>query len=270
MKMPAGKKIVIIGCGNVAWHLAKHFQSLNTYALFVYNHKANPALNDFRLKLKCKTAVGLEQVITNADYYFICVSDQFIADTARQLEIKNPNAVLLHTSGSAKIEELGNSIYGTAVFYPLQTFSKNDVVDWKEIPLIVEAQAAEVEKNVTALAKQFSKNVTALTYKERLKLHLAAVLVNNFANALYVAAAQLTGTKDHCRHTIEMLLPLIKQTTLKLEKLSPLEAQTGPAKRNDEVVLKKHSRLLAKQPELKNIYKQLSKLIVQQQKEKHA
>ena len=270
MKLPAGKKIVIIGCGNVAWHLAKHFQSLNAYSLFVYNHKANPALNDFRLKLKCKTAVGLEHVITNADYYFICVSDQFIAETAKQLDIKNPGAILLHTSGSAKIEELGHNIYGTAVFYPLQTFSKKDVVNWKEIPLIVEAQNAGVKKNVTALAKQFSKHVTVLAYKERLKLHLAAVLVNNFSNALYVAAAQLAGTKHSGRHTIEMLLPLIKQTTLKLEKLSPLEAQTGPAKRHDEVVLKKHSRLLSDQPGLKKIYKQLSKLIVQQQKEKHA
>ena len=109
-----------------------------------------------------------------------------------------------------------------------------------------------------------------MDYKERLKLHLAAVLVNNFTNTLYAAASALVDEKETGKESLTILLPLIKQTTRKLEKLSPLAAQTGPAKRKDEVVIKKHIGLLAEHPDLKKLYKQLSKLIVHQQEKKHA
>jgi len=267
METASGKKIVIIGCGNVAWHLAKHLQSLKKYTLFVYNHKTNDALNDFRSTLKCNIAVGLENVIHDADYYFICVSDKHISETAERLEINNPKAILMHTSGSMKLRELGKRLHGTAVFYPLQTFSKQDTIHWQEVPVILETSAADVETKLLLLAKEFTHTIQVLDYEERLTLHLAAVLVNNFTNALYVAASELVGEK---KENLSILLPLIKQTTRKLEKIAPVDAQTGPARRKDEVVMKKHLSLLAKQPALKKLYKQLSKLIVHQQENKHA
>ena len=40
-------KIVIIGCGNLAWHLAKQINKYNLFDIFIYNHQANPNLNEF-------------------------------------------------------------------------------------------------------------------------------------------------------------------------------------------------------------------------------
>ena len=151
-------KIVILGCGNVAWHLAKHFFSLKNHELFIYNHKANALLNDFRLKLKCSTASSLNKIIPNADFYFICVTDKYISEVVKKIKIENKNAVLIHTSGSAKIEELGEN-NNSAVFYPLQSFSKNTNVNWKEIPIIIEAKKLSVKKKILDLAKLFSYNV---------------------------------------------------------------------------------------------------------------
>lgn len=263
MQKPTGHKIVIIGCGNVAWHLAKQLAGLKKYELFVYNHKTNSLLNDFKTRLKCSITSNLNNIVTDADLYFICVADKNIASVAKKIKAKNSNAVIIHTSGSAKINELGDRS-NTAVFYPLQTFSKQDEVNWKEIPIVVEAKNSAGRTKILNFAKAFSNNVSSLNYKERLTLHLAAVLVNNFTNALFVAAGDLAG-KDR-----KILLPLIKQTVLKIQKLDPLAAQTGPAKRGDKKVMEKHLKLISKNTELKKIYLQLSNLIIKQQAKKHA
>jgi predicted short-subunit dehydrogenase-like oxidoreductase (DUF2520 family) len=256
-------KIVILGCGNVAWHIAKHFSKLKKFEVIVYNHKPNSLLNEFRKKLKFQTFSNLDSVIEDADIYFICVADKAISSVAKKIKLNKPTSVLVHTSGSAKIDELGH-VSNAAVFYPLQSFSRNDVVNWKEVPLIVEAKTTLAKKKMIEIAHLFSKKVFSKMYKERLKLHLAAVLVNNFANALYVEAQELTENK------LEILLPLIKQTVLKLEKMNPRLAQTGPAKRKDDVVMKKHLKLLSEKKDLKKIYDQMSKLIVKQQTKDHA
>ena len=88
-------------------------------------------------------------------------------------------------------------------------------------------------------------------------------------NALFVAAGDLIE-KNSANLNLKILLPLIEQTVLKIEGVDPRAAQTGPAKRNDNIVMKKHLKLLSEEKDLKNIYKQLSKLIVKQQTKSHA
>jgi predicted short-subunit dehydrogenase-like oxidoreductase (DUF2520 family) len=263
------QKVVIIGCGNVAWHIAKHLRALKNFNVFVYNHKANPLLTEFRSKLNCHIGLGLDEVPGDAAYYFICVTDKFISSVAGKLNIKDPNALLVHTSGSTKLRELGSRIHGTGVFYPLQTFSRHVDLDWSRIPVLIESASPDSEKALLGLAGQFSKTVVTLPYKDRLKMHLAAVLVNNFTNALYVSAFDLVNS-DSAGLSFDLLQPLIEQSTLKVSRLNPRAAQTGPAKRKDEGVMKKHLALLSKQPDLKKLYKQLSKLIIKQQENSYA
>jgi predicted short-subunit dehydrogenase-like oxidoreductase (DUF2520 family) len=266
MKKPAKQKIVIVGCGNVAWHIAQHLTALKNFQITVYNHRENPNLNDFASRLKCKTVVGLTQIEDGADVYLLCVADKAIAKVADQITAKNPGALLLHTSGSVKVQDLGSRIHPCGVFYPLQTFSKEAAINWQTIPIIVEAVNRDSEHSILRFADFFSRTVISLDYKNRLKLHLAAVLVNNFTNSLYVSAFDLTkGSSGNNGLNFELLLPLIEQTTEKIKVMEPRAAQTGPAKRKDETVMEKHLHLLSKQNDLKKIYKQLSKLIAKQQ-----
>ncbi|MBL7919474.1 MAG: DUF2520 domain-containing protein [Bacteroidia bacterium] len=263
MQKQARHKIVIMGCGNVAWHLAKQISSLKKYELFVYNHQPNNMLNDFKTNLNCNVASNLNKIINDAEFYFICVGDKFISTVAKKIKITK--GIVIHTSGSLKINELGGH-KNAAVFYPLQTFSKQDKINWEETPIIIEAKNAVVKNKLNTFAKQFSNDVNFLNYNARLKLHLAAVLVNNFTNALYVAANDLISENKKSK----LLLPLIKQTGLKLNNLDARAAQTGPAKRKDETVMKKHLKLLSGNDDLKKIYKQMSNLIIKQQTKKHA
>src|SRR5690606_27140655 len=96
------------------------------------------------------------------------------------------------------------------------------------------------------------------------KLHLSAVLVNNFVNALFVEANHLLADESGQRK-FDLLLPLARQTVEKVKNMDPRAAQTGPAKRGDKKIIRKHLRLLKENSDLRKIYKQLSSLIVSQQ-----
>jgi|SRR5688572_16210986 len=266
MKQSAKKQIVIIGCGNVAWHLAKLMVSTGSFTVSVYNHKTNKLLHKFKSELHCNTAVGFSNVPGTADYYFICVSDRAIPKVAAKLKIKNPNAIVMHTSGSASLEDLAEIKQTKAVFYPLQSFSASAEVNWKDVPILLEAPKKQIYLQLEELAGFFSKKILNVTYPERLKLHLAAVLVNNFTNSLYVAASDLLTGKKGGKLSFQLLHPLISQTTKKALLMDPREAQTGPAKRGDKQVMKKHLDLIDNNTELTKLYKQLSKLIKKQQR----
>lgn len=267
MKKEQGQKIVIIGCGNLAWHLAKHFTSLKKFRIFVYNHAPNKALPEFKNKLKCTVSDNIKDIITDANFYFICVPDRSVSKVSRMITAGN-SSLILHTAGSKNIKEIIQQNRG--VFYPLQTFSKNDSVNWKETPLLIEASDKNKLKDLEKLAGLFTKKIIHANSAERLKIHLAAVMVNNFTNALYTATDSFLNSElKNEKLNFKLLFPLIKQTTLKLDHLEPLAAQTGPAKRKDKEVMKEHLHLL-KNKELKKIYKLLSALIYRQQTNSHA
>jgi len=97
--------------------------------------------------------------------------------------------------------------------------------------------------------------------EQRLKIHLAAVFANNFVNHLFQIASDIMKTSDI---DFNLLKPLIKETVKKIDYLSPEEAQTGPAKRNDKKVMSRHLEMLKDQPKLQNLYRELSQLILEQ------
>lgn len=267
MKKASQQKIVIIGCGNLAWHLARRFSADRKIHLTVYNHRANEHLDAFR-EMGCETVPSLENIITDASFYFICVYDKYIAEVSELVNPSKASSLVIHTSGATPLEALVN--LNAAVFYPVQTFTRESEIDWLEVPILIEAANKNDLIELRSLAGHFSKNVIHVSSEDRLKIHLAAVIVNNFTNALYAATDNYLAKEiRNNRLNFNILLPLIKQTTQKLERMRPLPAQTGPAKRGDKEVQKEHLRLLKQDKTLKKIYKQLSELIAQQQNPRH-
>lgn len=57
------------------------------------------------------------------------------------------------------------------------------------------------------------------------------------------------------------MLPLIEETTRKIHFLTPEEAQTGPARRNDRNIIEDHLHMLENEPELAEIYRNISRSI---------
>ena len=127
------------------------------------------------------------------------------------------------------------------VFYPLQTFSKNRVVNFKDIPICVEAKDAKDIKLLMNLGKSLSEKVVEVNSEERSKLHVAAVFVNNFVNHLYGVGHDILSAHNL---PFELFQPLIEETASKIKTVTPSQAQTGPAKRGDQKTIEKHLHLL--------------------------
>lgn len=242
--------IVILGAGNVATHLFHALGKSPDYQVIqVFNHREE-RLEEFR-ELVSTTTRSSE--ILPADIYIMAVKDDALALVAS--ELRPGNAVVVHTAGAIPATVL-NSFKKYGVLYPLQTFSKNKPVDFKKVPICIEGNTKDALLVIERLAAALSPKVYPLSSQQRKGLHVAAVFVSNFVNLLYSQGEILCS-----RHDIpfEILQPLIQETAEKVTTLSPLQAQTGPAIRDDRKVMDDHLRML--DPEQKELYKLLTQAI---------
>ncbi|MDE6668527.1 MAG: DUF2520 domain-containing protein [Muribaculaceae bacterium] len=233
--MPDSKplKVAIVGSGNVAFHLTKALTS----------HADITSVNS-------RTLAGWR---SDFDIVIIAVSDNAIAEVASRLP--DYTSILAHTSGSAPMSVLASRSSRSAVFYPLQTFSRERNLDYSRIPFFIEAACHDDAVTLSALASEISKTVIKADSDTRQRLHVASVLVCNFTNHLVHLAD--TFLADNGLNS-NVLIPLLQETVAKLDELSPLNAQTGPAIRGDSDTIKRHLDLLAPYPDIQTLYSLLS------------
>ena len=243
-------KIVIIGSGNVAYHLAKAFTQNNIEVSQIFGRN-EVELNKISEELNIPYST---KDLDDADLYLISVSDSAVEQVSDL--IKTEKALVAHTSGSLPIETL-NGDYRKASFYPLQTFSKTKNLDYSKIPFFIEAENQIDEKSLFELASLISDNVETSDYEKRKYIHLTAVFACNFVNHLFARAKEISDSQDL---DFNYFVPLIDETVEKIHHLEPKSAQTGPAVRGDERVLKLHEDLITDEEHLK-IYQLMNESI---------
>lgn len=242
--------VVVIGFGNVAYHLIKAFNKAENIDLKqVYNRNLNTIKHLKETTLITDSLNSLK----NADVYIIAVSDDAISEISSK--ITNTNSFVVHTSGSVSMNSLKNS-GKKGVFYPLQSFSKSKEVNFNEIPFCLESEDEKDYVLLEKIANAIGKKIYRINSEQRKQLHVAAVFVNNFVNHMYKIGYDICN-----RYNVpfEVLHPLIEETSKKIKHLSPNEAQTGPAKRNDISTINNHLNLLNEQQQV--LYKILTKSI---------
>jgi predicted short-subunit dehydrogenase-like oxidoreductase (DUF2520 family) len=244
--------IVIIGSGNVAQHLITAFLQSNGIELIQVFSRQKESVSHL---ISSNKIVSNYDEIKVADIYIIAISDNAIADVSAKLPFENQ--LVVHTSGSMPMEIL-ESKNRRGVFYPLQTFTKNKAIDFKEIPICLESELADDFIMIEKLAKSISNSVQSISSEQRKALHVAAVFVCNFVNHLYKIGNDIC---DENQLSFEILKPLIIETAQKIRQLSPKNAQTGPAKRNDTETINTHLKFLSDENQ-KEIYKLLTKSII--------
>ena len=243
-------KIVIIGSGNVAYHLAKAFTQNNIEVSQIFGRN-EVELNKISEELNIPYST---KDLDDADLYLISVSDSAVEQVSDL--IKNEKALVAHTSGSLPIETLKGN-YRKASFYPLQTFSKTKNLDYSKIPFFIEAENQIDEKSLFELASLISDNVETSDYEKRKYIHLTAVFACNFVNHLFARAKEISDSQDL---DFNFFVPLIDETVEKIHHLEPKSAQTGPAVRGDERILKLHEELITNDEHLK-IYNTMNESI---------
>jgi predicted short-subunit dehydrogenase-like oxidoreductase (DUF2520 family) len=249
-------RIALLGSGNVATHLGHALKKAGEDIVQVYSRNAAHA-SALAGKLNASAVNDPAQVTSEADIYIIAVNDDAILSVASLLP--RHNGLVVHTSGSTDMEVLQNTSGQIGVLYPLQTFSKEKTVDFREVPLAVEGNSEHVLQILSDLAGRISGRFVLLDSEQRRALHIAAVFACNFTNHLYSIAAGLLHDYDL---DFDLLRPLIRETSDKVQSYMPAEVQTGPAVRGDEQTMLKHLELLKGNPRLRQLYEDLSQSIV--------
>jgi len=249
-------KIFLIGSGNVATQLGKAFQRCGHEIVFVYSRNISRA-SKLAKELKAGFGNNLNAVSDfNADVYMIAVKDDAIAEVVKKMPGLKNNLVI-HTSGATDISILKKKFKNCGVLWQVQTIKARTQVNFRKVPLVIEASNSSSEKKLKRLATDLSRKVYLLNSHQRRILHLGAVWVNNFPNHLYFLSESLLKKNNL---PFELFGPLILSTTESGMK-NPMASQTGPAKRNDKKTMNAHLKLLPDK-NYKALYKQISNSIV--------
>lgn len=246
--------LTILGAGNLATNLTVALKKAGHTISCVFSRTVESAKTLADL-IDSEYTTDLNKIKHDSDIYVIAVKDDAIKQLACKLKKQIPDALIVHTAGSITADVIPEGRRG--VFYPMQTFSKKRIVDFKLIPVFIEAESKSDLSILKELASSLSERVTEVNSEQRKILHLAAVFCCNFANHCAAISEKILNRYDI---SFDVMLPLINETIAKLNKISPQEAQTGPAVRNDHTVMDAHIELLKEmnEPQLAKIYKLLS------------
>jgi len=222
-------KIVIVGIGNVGTNLMHALQG--------------------KSKVIAIRGRGDDTIPDDADFYILTVPDKAISEVCGRIP-ETTAGIIMHTSGSTPLSVLsGRKRYG--VLYPLQTFTKDVTVDFSGLDIFIEASDDTVLRHIRELALLLSPNIRYADSDIRLKLHIAAVFACNFTCRMLTHADRILR---QCGYDISALRPLIRETIDKAMTIGPEKAQTGPARRHDEVTIMRHLEILSDNPGLKKLF----------------
>lgn len=247
----------LVGSGNVAWVLGAALKESGILINAVIARKKDKA--EALARLLDSQSLTFEDKPPEADLILLTVSDDSIQQVSEQLAKRTSiESLIAHTSGS-KPTTLLSPFNRQASFYPLQTMTKGNVVDFSKVHFCVYTKEEAHLNALKTLAGRISKHVHVLDDQQRAFLHLSAVMVNNFSNLFFTEAYKLSST-----HNIdfELLRPLIMKTAQKAIENNPASVQTGPAARQDTDTIQQHLNLLQEDPKLKELYQLISERII--------
>ncbi len=248
-------KVTLIGAGNLATQLGKSLKKAGVIISQVYSRTEESAQTLGEL-LETEWVTDATQVHDEADIYIFSVKDSVLCDLISEVCKGRGDKLFLHTAGSMPMSCFEGKAQYYGVFYPMQTFSKSKDVNFERIPVFIEGNSIETEEVIRSLANKLSQRVIRLSSADRKYLHLAALWACNFTNYCYTVAADILSEHDI---PFDVMLPLINETTEKIQKICPKAGQTGPAVRGDKNVMSQQLELMSDRENLQELYKMLSK-----------
>lgn len=255
-------KISIIGNGNVANQIIIALKKLGISTSYLWSRNTKAALKTANNN-NITFVKTLEEILKiKVDLIIISIKDDEISTFYKNQKTEN---LVVHTSGTVSINALKKLSNRIGVFYPLQTFIKNQDTEWSAIPILVEANQLKDQETLLKVASLLSKRSYLITSKQREEIHVGAVVINNFTN--YLASLTYDFLKERDIN-FDILKPLIEKTSNQIlnTEETPFINQTGPAKRMDHKTINKHLQQLNNNKPLKEIYSIFSNQIIKKEK----
>ena len=243
---------MIIGAGNVATFLATSLHRAGHSIDTVFSRTSQNA-EKLAGKVNSRWTDNIGRIDSDAGVWIFALTDQAVLDTVNKLDRRD--CLMIHTAGSLPMNIFSRRSDHFGVLYPLQTISAESPPQSSDVPLCIESNTAGGLARIRDIAGDISRHVYDVNSDGRLSLHLAAVFACNFPNHMYAIASEIVRKADL---PFEMFHPLIRETADKALKYGPVKSQTGPAVRNDQIIIKKHLDLLSFSPQLSSIYRQLT------------
>ena len=246
-------RIALIGAGNLATQLGLALYATGYEVTQVYS-RTNESAAMLASKIQAEPTNDPKAIRSDADVYFLALKDEVLPSVLPLFSFGK--GIVALTSGSLDLTVLSSYAAQTAVFYPLQTFSKDRLVSFRNIPIFIETLQPKVEETLISIAKRIGDRVEMVNAAQRMTLHVAAVFCCNFVNYLYVLSSDILKDENL---NFKFLQPLIQETAAKIQALTPVQAQTGPAVRMDYSIIEKHKELLSHSDVLLETYNMLTK-----------
>lgn len=248
--------ISFAGAGRVAGALCKELYHAGfRIDLIVSESEKNGRL----LADSCKASWSPDLIFPDStDVIIVAVPDHRLKSVLDNIRCR-PETLVAHTAGSIGLDVFPEKIKQKGIFYPLQTFSKERKVVFKDFPFLLESSDKKSSVILENMAGLIGGKVHFVDTEHRRMLHLAAVFVCNFTNHMLTAGKELAFNAGF---PFEVLGPLVKETISKAMDTGPENSQTGPAVRNDQNTIEKHLELLSFSPELQRIYSEMTRSII--------
>lgn len=247
-------KLVILGTGNVAHALGKSLRESGRTVLQVWGRKEDAA-KKLGIFLQVPYTTQLEEMNDHADAYIICVKDDAIAEVAAQFPFINKP--LIHTAGTVGLDVLSSNTRFPAVWWVMQSIQKNTSL--VGAPSIIDYEDKEMVEPMQDLAGILRGDVVRLRLEQRRQLHLTAVMLANFSQ--YLGGKVMEYAKKN-ELPAYLLYPLMRNVLHQVMEGNALGHLTGPARRNDEKVLRQQMQLLEQENDLHEIYSLFSRQII--------
>ncbi len=252
-------KVLLLGTGNVAWHLGRRLCERQFPLYGCYGRNPEKVR---RLAESCGVAqvyTDLREIPSDVDAYVFALADRAYAELLPRFPWRDK--VMLHTSGALPLTLFQGLTAHAAVLYPFQSCTYGVALKSGRLPLCLEASDDRAREVVQTLASVLGDESYWISSAQRKTLHLAGVYANNFSNALFRVAFELLEAQ---RMDTRLLHPLLMETVMKAVVMPPKDAQTGPAVRGDHQTMQAHLSLLQEDnPLWTEVYRLLSRLIAE-------
>ena len=241
-----------IGAGNVAFRFALAMQEKGYNISAVYSRTAKS--RDRLVKALRANGSGTQaaesiQDLRTASLLVIAVTDdaipQVVADIAEAFAPlrDNPLPAVVHTSGATPLsvlQPLADLGCACGVMYPLMTLSRNKNIEFRDVPLLLEASTDGLGTLLDSMAEDLGGEHYFYSSEDRLKMHVAAVFTTNFVNYLLGLAFPIV------QHDHPLLIPSTIEAVRNAFLHTPASTLTGPARRGDMETIHKHLEVLQK------------------------
>lgn len=244
------KRFSIIGAGNLGTYLINSLVKKGYILKYIYKKAKYPSP---KFEAAIEDDIGL--IVEQSDFIIISTQESKIREAAESAAVSsNPKGkIFVHTSNSLTSDELislNGKGAGVASFSPLQTFAETEPSSkenlFKGIFFLAEGDR-EAVRLAEGISADLEAHVLVIDKADKPYIHIAAVSASNFLVAiLKLAEGQLKRVGERCRVPIDIkvLLPLIKQTLKNVESRGVEASLTGPVKRKEMGIVKKHLELL--------------------------